>query len=543
MIKCQLRSLACFGAFAGISLFSARATETITTPYAGMTRHSVTNATVNGRSGINYEVIVLDLLDHEMSFYLTPSNGALPYETTRQTTKDFASAYATEVAINAHFFDTGLSPETNDSGIAATNGDVYSPFETVGGLTALNISAANFAETVTGVSGGTTFASSTSVPYTAIASGSMQRREGAAVNVGAVDYRVRTQVGVTRNGVLRSGAVNALPNGTITVSKGLLDLAGCNDTVGAVTMGGVAGVTPEIRTGAGVLTIGGTYTYSATNNGLGALVKGTLDLGPATRTFTIGDSTNAAVDAKIEAAVQGSAGVGMIKTGAGTMELAGNVAFSGLLTVNNGVLLLSGPNSTLGAITLGGTASVSAILDTGTQSKVLLTAASVTGSFSSLQLPSPPAGTVYSVSVTATQVLLNVSPGNAAQSWLASKGLPLDSSLSTDLDGDGNFLLAEYALGGEPQISDSGLTFANEQGGALQVSFLLNTTANDITYIVEGSSNLSAWTTLLSKINGAAWIGPATYSQGTAVSNLAPMTVTDTATTTPRFLRLRLTKP
>lgn len=167
------------------------ANTTITTPYAGVTRHSVNNATLNGR-GVDYEVVVINTLDAGISFFLTPDNGALAHETTRQTTKNFASAYSTEVAINVHFFDVSLSPETNNTGIAASNGTVYSPFETVGGLNALNITADNFPETVVGIYGGTSFASSPVAPYTAINPGSMLIRDGAVLNTGRpISGRVR----------------------------------------------------------------------------------------------------------------------------------------------------------------------------------------------------------------------------------------------------------------------------------------------------------------------------------------------------------------
>lgn len=164
-------------------------------------------------------------------------------------------------------------------------------------------------------------------------------------------------------GVTRSGANDALGTTTVTVSTGVVDLNGFDETVTGLTMGGVASALPELRTGAGQLNLSGGLTYSATNNGLGSLLQGAVNLGSSTRTFTIGDSTNAAVDLRIEAAINGTGG--LTKAGAGRLELVGPLGVAGTFTVNNGEVLFSGSNKTVGAVTLGGTANASAIIDTG----------------------------------------------------------------------------------------------------------------------------------------------------------------------------------
>ena len=1151
-----------WGSFIAVPMTGV-ASIVVSNPYAGMTRYSAKNENINGRS-VDYEVIVINTLDAGISFYLTPDNGVASHETRLQTTKNFASAHVTEVAINAHFFDTSLSPDTNNTGIAASNGTVYSPFETNGGFHALNITQDNFPETVTGVSGGTTFATSPTAPYTTISPGSMLIRDGAVLNIGSEDFRARSQIGVSRDGVqimlfassdgiteqegaailvnqygafnvhgldgggsttlvlrtaattqtviakegvseravgtnlgvqaapyvggipdamtwdadpvtpgiqqgaglwdvttpnwqaagvnriwanpktptlgagggslitlgnrigvndmtvdggyiigmaggptftilgnfttgghaattinaplgtsstftkkgeqslilgssarisrltlaegeidlsgqtitlidplvpltlqggsikngslqitdsapdfavpsgnttisanltipritksgagavyltgsnswtgalivsegtlgfgpsstvpstamtlkagmidlngamasiktlamggtaaassmvstgsglltlggtltydstnqplgatisgnlglggtrtfavgdssaagddltvtanvtgafaltkngtgtlvlsgnntftsfknssgaTRSGNPEALGTTTLTIDSGLVDLNGFNENVTALTMGGVASQDSELRTGMGVLGLNGNFSFSATNNGLQAVISGFLDMGAATRTFTIANSTGADPDIRIAAAVSGHAG--LTKSGNGRMELAGPLDIPGNFTVNNGEVLLSGGDRTLAAVTLGGSANATATLDTGTttlaitsilahsssnnnlgaflrgrvdlgnalktftindstnaavdmrieaeltgsggftkggtgtlelagpntlsgpisatagilrlahasalgnaptlavngtasidlggladrtllinrgsltvsgnrtltgnvdlsngklvcpgtgvlqvtgdvdisggtlevkvgagagtlgangvvtlggnlevkmggtslngtQSIPIITAASITGNFNVVHLPTPPLGTIYSIVVTPTQVLFQVAPGTPAQAWLLASGLSASMAMDQDTDGDGFVLLSEYALGGSASWRDNYLMQGNYAGGFLHLGFFRNPSATDVTYLVEGSSNLTTWATVLRKIGSGAWTGNAPFSEGTLSMGLVPVTVTDTTSTSPRFLRIRVTQP
>jgi autotransporter-associated beta strand protein len=149
-------------------------------------------------------------------------------------------------------------------------------------------------------------------------------------------------------GTLALGIAGAIPStSAVTVSAGTLDLANFDQTLSAataLTMGGTASVTPAVTTGTGTLTLGGNVTYSATNNGLGSTITGKLSLGGAERTFTVGDSTNAAEDMAISANISGA--YGLIKAGAGTLVLSGANTYAGDTVVNAGALQFN----TLGAI-------------------------------------------------------------------------------------------------------------------------------------------------------------------------------------------------
>jgi autotransporter-associated beta strand protein len=157
-------------------------------------------------------------------------------------------------------------------------------------------------------------------------------------------------------GTLRLGIAGAIPSvSAVTVSSGTLDLANYDQTLSAataLTMGGTAGVTPAVTTGTGTLTLGGNVTYSATNNGLGSTISGKLDLGSANRTFTIGNSTNAADDMAISADISGAGG--LIKAGAGTLTLSGANIYTGTTTVNAGALRATGTALPGSLLQLGG---------------------------------------------------------------------------------------------------------------------------------------------------------------------------------------------
>ena len=143
--------------------------------------------------------------------------------------------------------------------------------------------------------------------------------------------------GGTSGGTLRTGASNALSDAAVTVFAGTLDLNGNSDTIGALTLGGGAAATSaSVTTGAGTLTLGGNVTYTATNNPDAATISGNLDLGAATRTFTVGNSTAADPDLTVSAVVSGT--VGLTKAGAGTMVLSGANTYAGVTTVSAGVL-------------------------------------------------------------------------------------------------------------------------------------------------------------------------------------------------------------
>ena len=151
---------------------------------------------------------------------------------------------------------------------------------------------------------------------------------------------------------------NTLPNTAVTVSgtgsgtTATLDLNGLSDTVLSLTLGGSTATSAAVvSTGAGTLTLGGTVTYDATNNPLGATISGNLALG-GTRTFSIGDSSNAANDLTVSAVVSG-AGFGLAKTGAGTLTLSGLNTYTGQTLIQGGTLSVNTLSNLFSSSSLG----------------------------------------------------------------------------------------------------------------------------------------------------------------------------------------------
>ncbi len=144
-----------------------------------------------------------------------------------------------------------------------------------------------------------------------------------------------------------------------------------NQTIGALTFGGSgasSNSTNNVSLGTNsVLTLGGTVTYDATNNPLGANINtvGRLALG-GDRTFNIADSTATSTELTISVAVSGS-GQSLTKTGAGTLRLSGANTYDGGTIVHAGTILLNASNTlaSTGGVTVKDTAGGTAYLSLG----------------------------------------------------------------------------------------------------------------------------------------------------------------------------------
>lgn len=152
------------------------------------------------------------------------------------------------------------------------------------------------------------------------------------------------------NGTLRLGASNALPSTAVTLAGDApgaianLDLNGFNNAVAGLAFGGSSSTSgSSVSTGAGTLTLGGNVEFNSENSPLGATLGGNLSLGSSTRTFRIRDSFSAVNDLDVSAIISGTGG--LEKIGLGTLQLSGNNTYTGVTTVNNGLLALSGSNA------------------------------------------------------------------------------------------------------------------------------------------------------------------------------------------------------
>ena len=104
------------------------------TQAAGVVSHPYKGVTYISRSEIspltvNMHIVLIDLTEQGISFKLTPPGGT--QDTLRNTTLDFLNRQHAQVSINCHFFLPFPSTDVNSNvvGLAASQGNVYSPFE------------------------------------------------------------------------------------------------------------------------------------------------------------------------------------------------------------------------------------------------------------------------------------------------------------------------------------------------------------------------------------------------------------------------------
>jgi len=135
-----------------LSLVPLRGAETIKRPFAGVT--FITRPENTPRKVV-INIFKIDLTAGGIRFVLTPPGGAM--ETIRQTTLDFLQREHAQIAINIHFFlpYPSTSPNAMLIGLAASNGNVYSAFESpvqsyaiVNDAPAINIDMSNHASIV-----------------------------------------------------------------------------------------------------------------------------------------------------------------------------------------------------------------------------------------------------------------------------------------------------------------------------------------------------------------------------------------------------------
>ena len=119
--SCLWRSLVLLVFFAGLT----HAAVVVTHPYKGVTH--ITRTETSPRA-VRMHIVQIDLTESGISFKLTSPGGMR--DTIRQTTVNYLNQENAQVAINCHFF-LPVSSDTNVNlaGLAASQGNIYSPFE------------------------------------------------------------------------------------------------------------------------------------------------------------------------------------------------------------------------------------------------------------------------------------------------------------------------------------------------------------------------------------------------------------------------------
>jgi autotransporter-associated beta strand protein len=107
----------------------------------------------------------------------------------------------------------------------------------------------------------------------------------------------------------------------ITINpSGILQTAGLNDTIGALTLNG-----GRLYTDGALVTLNGDVTSTGSS-----IIDGALSLGATNRNFTITDSLS------VSAVISGAEGAGIVKKGSGHLSLAGANTYSGAVHVQDG---------------------------------------------------------------------------------------------------------------------------------------------------------------------------------------------------------------
>ena len=166
---------------------------------------------------------------------------------------------------------------------------------------------------------------------------------GTITLTGANTYTGTTTV--SGGGTMQLDGAGVIPaGGAVTVSAGTLKFlpGAATPSIGLLTLGGGAAgssSTFDLVTSRTFVLTG--VAYSATNNNLGATITGAagsvLDLGGTSRTFNVGDSTNAEFDVTLGANVTLQNG-SIVKSGAGTLYIAGTNNTTGTQEIQGGAI-------------------------------------------------------------------------------------------------------------------------------------------------------------------------------------------------------------
>jgi hypothetical protein len=179
----------------------------ISEPFEGVTHYRINQEQPRR---VSLHLLEIDPSAPGIGFFTTPSNGDAPGDTVHQRTRDFVSEHGLQIGINANFSNYVSGINMNLLNIAASEGDVYSPF--YAGWPGINITADNQVDLVTPVSENVShdppdfFSGYDPVPdvplYNAVGGNELILQNGAVIATWADGLHPRTAAGVTDDGKL-----------------------------------------------------------------------------------------------------------------------------------------------------------------------------------------------------------------------------------------------------------------------------------------------------------------------------------------------------
>jgi fibronectin-binding autotransporter adhesin len=316
--------------------------------------------------------------------------------------------------------------------------------------------------------------------------------------------------GANTLGTLVNGVANALPTGTAfsilsngTTSSQTYDLAGFNQTLASLA-------------------------------GDGDITQTTLTSSSGTPTFTVSGTNFTTFSGRVTGSLS------LAKSGGGSQNFTGSVAYSGDTTVNGGVLDLPNANANNDASTV-------TIADTGATLNLNFAGSDTVGELfiGNVQqvagiygaIGNTGEGVIQIAQITGpgTLTVLTSPPSNPYDTWSTSFGLSGDNAAKTaDPDGDGLINVVEYATGTSPVAALGTPGYSVSRSGDLLSLTYTRIADPALTYTVQATSDLTGvWSTVAVAGN------PSTGSANVAGS----VTITDTVpiTSGKRFLRLQVT--
>ncbi|MBP3957086.1 autotransporter-associated beta strand repeat-containing protein [Gemmata sp. G18] len=285
-------------------------------------------------------------------------------------------------------------------------------------------------------------------------------------------------------------ASNQIPDAaTVTVNDGaVLGLNNFDDQIGTLTMTGAT-----VATGTGTLTLGDNVTTNSAATT--SVISGNLDLGGATRTFTVGNNSNLDPDLSITANISGT-GAGLIKAGANSqLLLSGNNTYDGITTITAGAIEIASDNAL-------GSSSAGTVVNSGFSLALL----------GGITVPEPI--TISGAGFGGLGAVFNGSGNNTISGAITLGANSTIGSLSGTLtfsgvisDGASSFALTKVCAGTVALTSantyDGGTTITNglNGGGALAISDGSALGTGLVTVASGGSLDLSGGITLANTIN------------------------------------------
>ena len=217
-----------------------------------------------------------------------------------------------------------------------------------------------------------TITQGTAGTFAGVIGGTGDENSIALVKAGAAELTLDGANTYTGGTTITDGILKLGSSGSITQSSGLTINANAGVTAtfdhnsrstfltGGITLGGAdSSAAPVIANtgGTGSITLGGDVFYDAINNPLGGSIAAPLDLGAASRIFTVDDSATAAVDLLISGDILAPAsgtGLGITFTGTGVTTVTGSItltpsgtnATSDITKIGAGTLNINGTANT-----------------------------------------------------------------------------------------------------------------------------------------------------------------------------------------------------